>query len=71
MAEPYNSKSAVVPGSGIKTDTTSNLSSTCLVLALVARGQDCQHWTSGQQQMLHVFSAAYTVSSSGHHDVNP
>ncbi len=71
MAEPYNSKPAIVPGSGTITDTTSNLSSTCLVLALVARRQDCQRRTSSQQQMLHVFSAAYTVSRSVHHDVNP
>ncbi len=35
---------------GITTDTTSDISSTCVVLALVAGRQDCQPRPNSQQQ---------------------
>ncbi len=46
------------------TDTTSNFSSSCVVLALVASLLDCQPRSNSQQQTLLWFSATIDVSGS-------
>ncbi len=44
---------------GINTDTTSNLSSTCVVLELVAGRLDCQPRPNNQQQTLQLFLSSF------------
>ena len=44
---------------GTNTDTTSNLSSTCVVLELVAGGLDCQPRPNNQQQTLQLFLSSF------------
>ncbi len=53
---------------GITTDTTSNLSSTCVVLALVAGRQNCQPWPNSQQQALRILFSSFQVSGYTNHD---
>ncbi len=56
---------------GVNTDASYILSSTCVVLGLVAGRQDCQPRLHSQQQTLKRFAAAVEVSNSTHqwHDV--
>ncbi len=51
---------------GTSTDTTSDVSSTCVVLALVAGRQDCQ--PNSQQQTLPILLSSFQVSASAFHD---
>ena len=44
---------------GINTDTTSNLSSTCVVLELVASRLDCQPRPNNQQQTPQMFLSSF------------